>query len=55
MNFTCERPYAFYGLLLIIPAVIISFFQYRKIIRNKSVFMTVESASNLFFNVTANF
>ena len=28
MNFTCERPYAFYGLLLIIPALIITFFQY---------------------------
>ena len=45
MNFTCERPYAFYGLLLIIPAVIITFFQYRKIIRNKSVFMTDKNNS----------
>ena len=45
MNFTCERPYAFYGLLLIIPAVIISFFQYRKIIRNKSIFMSDKNNS----------
>lgn len=45
MNFLCERPYAFYGLLLIIPALIITFFQYRKIVKNKSAFVSDKNKS----------
>jgi Ca-activated chloride channel homolog len=33
MFFACERPYAFYGLILLLPAILISINRYRKIIR----------------------
>ena len=38
MNFTCERPYAFYLLLLLIPALLVSLFQYRRIVKKISFF-----------------
>lgn len=33
MFFNCERPYAFYGLVILVPAVLIAVRQYRKIIK----------------------
>ena len=32
MVISCERPYAFYGLILIVPALVAAFHRYRGII-----------------------
>lgn len=42
MNINCERPYAFYFLLLLIPALIICIYRQKKIIREISFFSTKE-------------
>jgi Ca-activated chloride channel homolog len=43
MFFTCERPYAFYGLILLLPAVFISINRYRKIIRQAKKITAAET------------
>ncbi len=38
MNFTIERPYAFYALILLLPAILIIFFKYKKICKKADFF-----------------
>lgn len=45
MNFTCQRPFALYGLILIIPGIILSIIQFRKISGKLSVFTVKDSIS----------
>lgn len=45
IHFTCERPYAFYLLILLVPALIISISQYRRIAKKLS-FFSVKSDTN---------
>ncbi len=45
MNFTCERPYAFWLLLLLIPALVISTVQYRRIVK-KITFFSIKNDTN---------
>lgn len=33
MDFTCQRPYALYGLVLLIPALIVAIFKFRKVVK----------------------
>ena len=40
-NIACERPYAFYFLLLLIPALLISFLRHRKIVKKINSFTVV--------------
>lgn len=40
MGFTVERPIAFYGLLLLIPVILIAIYKYRRISRNMSFFQS---------------
>lgn len=37
MNFTCQRPEVLYGILLIIPALIIAIIQYRNVMKRYKV------------------
>ena len=34
MSFTCQRPEALYGILFLIPAIIVAVFQYRQVMNN---------------------
>lgn len=51
MNFDIERPYAFYGIIVLIPAVLYTILRYRKILRsfitNPEVFSTSASVIRL--------
>ena len=40
MNFSVERPYAFYALFLLVPAILVIIFQYRKISKKFGFFQT---------------
>ncbi len=45
-NIVCERPYAFYFLLFLIPSLLISFFRHRKIAKKMNLFTVAgENAS----------
>ena len=48
MNFTCERPYAFYFLLFLIPSFLISLFQYRKIVKKIKFFSIINENDSRF-------
>ncbi len=41
MNMNCERPYAFYFLLLLIPSIAVTVFQHRRIVKKMSFFSVV--------------
>jgi Ca-activated chloride channel family protein len=43
MVLNCERPYAFYGLIILVPAVLIAVKQYRKIIKQTKRIAAVNS------------
>lgn len=45
MNFTCQRPFALYGLILIIPGIILSLFQYKKVAASLLTYTVKDSAS----------
>ena len=45
MNFSVERPYAFYALFLLVPAILVIIFQYRKISKNFGFFQTNYSST----------
>lgn len=54
MNFSCQRPYALYGLALLVPALIISILQFKKAYKNLK-FFTVKDKSSIFARRTKNF
>ncbi|MEE0885422.1 MAG: VWA domain-containing protein [Treponema sp.] len=54
MNFSCQRPYALYGLALLVPALIISIFQFKKAYRNLK-FFTVKDKSSVLARRMKNF
>ncbi len=45
MNFTCQRPFALYGLVLIIPGIIIALLHYRKVAARLNIFSVKDNAS----------
>ena len=45
MNFSCQRPYALYGLALLVPALIISILQFKKAYRNLKFFTVKDKSS----------
>lgn len=47
MNFTCQRPFALYALLLLIPALMISVVQFKKVRRNLNIFTVKENFSTM--------
>lgn len=54
MNFSCQRPYALYGLALLVPALIISILQFKKAYKNLK-FFTVKDKSSILARRTKNF
>ncbi len=54
MNFSCQRPYALYGLALLVPALIISILQFKKAYKNLK-FFTVKDKSSIPARRTKNF
>lgn len=54
MNFSCQRPYALYGLALLVPALIISILQFKKAYKNLK-FFTVKDKSSIPTRRTKNF
>lgn len=54
MNFSCQRPYALYGLALLVPALIISILQFKKAYKNLK-FFTVKDKSSILVRRTKNF
>ena len=48
MSFTCERPYAFYFLLFLIPSFLISLFKYRKIVKKINFFSIINEQDSRF-------
>lgn len=45
MDFTCQRPFALYGLILIVPALAISILQFRKVLKKIKNFTVKDSYS----------
>lgn len=54
LNFSCQRPYALYGLVLLVPALIISVFQFKKAHKNLK-FFTVKDKSSVVARRMKNF
>lgn len=54
MNFSCQRPYALYGFVLLVPALIVSILQFRKAYKNLN-FLTVKDKSSVSARRTKNF
>lgn len=47
MNFSCQRPYALYGLALLVPALIISILQFKKAYKNLNFFTVKDKSSSV--------
>ncbi len=47
MNFSCQRPYALYGLVLLLPALIIWIFQFKKVHKNLNFFTAKDKSSTV--------
>lgn len=45
MNFTCQRPFALYGLIFIIPGIVVSLMQYKRIAESLLTYTVKDSAS----------
>ncbi len=47
MNFSCQRPYALYGLALLVPALIISILHFKKVYKNLNFFTVKDKSSTV--------
>lgn len=45
MNFTCERPFALFGILLLIPALIVCIYRYRRIMKRFNLYLLKDTDS----------